>query len=277
MPLVIAESACVDPRAEIAADVEVGPFCVVGPGVSIGPGTRLVSHVCLAGDVTIGAGCTFRPFSVVGAETEGQEGSAIAQVGDGAWIGEGAIVRPGCAGGPPTIVGPRVRLGPHSRVSPGVEIGEGARIDAGVSLGDRVVVQPHAMLLGGLKVHPRVTIGRHAFVGGPTRLFHDVPPYMLADGHPAKVRCIHIVGLRRLGLDHRSIQALHEAHRLLYRAKVGPEDVARSLASHGLETPETTALVEFIRAQRGGQHGRALDRDQSSAETVSPNEEEANG
>ena len=35
----------VDPSAELAEDVEIGPFCVVGPKVKIGSGTVLISHV----------------------------------------------------------------------------------------------------------------------------------------------------------------------------------------------------------------------------------------
>ena len=54
MATLIADTACVDPRAEIADDVEIGPYCVVGPDVKIGRGTRLIGHVCILGVTTIG-------------------------------------------------------------------------------------------------------------------------------------------------------------------------------------------------------------------------------
>ena len=41
MTIQISQLASVDPRAEIADDVEIGPFCRVGPHVRIGSGTRL--------------------------------------------------------------------------------------------------------------------------------------------------------------------------------------------------------------------------------------------
>lgn len=44
----------VDPSAELAEDVEIGPFCVVGPKVKIGSGTVLISHVSVTGRTTIG-------------------------------------------------------------------------------------------------------------------------------------------------------------------------------------------------------------------------------
>ena len=43
---------------------------------------------------------------------------------------------------------------------------------------------------------------------------------MLVDGNPSKVRCINIVGLKRNGISAEGIDSLHEAHRLIYRAKI---------------------------------------------------------
>ena len=54
MAISIADTACVDPRAELADDVEVGPYCVIGPDVKVGRGTRLIAHVCLLGVTTLG-------------------------------------------------------------------------------------------------------------------------------------------------------------------------------------------------------------------------------
>ena len=39
--------AVIAPRAEIAADVEIGPYTVIGPNVSIGAGTWIGPHVVL--------------------------------------------------------------------------------------------------------------------------------------------------------------------------------------------------------------------------------------
>ena len=47
MATVIADTACIDPRAQLADDVEVGPYCVIGPDVTIGRGTRLIAHACV--------------------------------------------------------------------------------------------------------------------------------------------------------------------------------------------------------------------------------------
>src|SRR5262245_65616983 len=70
MPMHVDKNAAVDPRAELADDVEVGPFCVVGPNVRIGRGTILTNCVTIMGRVTIGEGNRFFPGAVIGGETK---------------------------------------------------------------------------------------------------------------------------------------------------------------------------------------------------------------
>src|SRR5437868_5467913 len=59
--------AVIDPKAEIAEDVEIGPFCVIGPQVKIESGCRLLNNVTVLGRTTIGKDNVFFPNSVVGA------------------------------------------------------------------------------------------------------------------------------------------------------------------------------------------------------------------
>jgi len=58
----------VDPKAQIADDVEIGPFCVVGPHVKLGAGSRLLSHVTIVGHTTVGRDNVFHPHSVIGGD-----------------------------------------------------------------------------------------------------------------------------------------------------------------------------------------------------------------
>ena len=59
-------TAVIDKRAQLAGDVEVGPYCVIGGGVKVGEGTRLLSHVSLDGKTEIGKKCVIHPFASIG-------------------------------------------------------------------------------------------------------------------------------------------------------------------------------------------------------------------
>ncbi len=43
-------TAIIDASAEIASDVQIGPYCIIGPNVTIDAGTKLRSHV-VVGDL----------------------------------------------------------------------------------------------------------------------------------------------------------------------------------------------------------------------------------
>ena len=63
-------SACVEAGAQLGAGVEIGPFCHVGSKVVLGDGVRLISHVSLAGDTSIGARTRIFPFASIGHEPQ---------------------------------------------------------------------------------------------------------------------------------------------------------------------------------------------------------------
>src|SRR5262249_39735194 len=155
-----------------------------------------------------------------------------------------------------TRVGSHNMLMAGSHVAHDCKVGDRVTIANGTLLGGHVHVESHAGLSGGVAVHHFVTVGAYSFVGGQSRITHDVPRYMLVDGNPSKVRCINIVGLKRNGIGAEGIDSLHEAHRLIYRARMSARHAVEILESHGHLTPEVRGLLEFIEAQQAGKHGR---------------------
>jgi UDP-N-acetylglucosamine acyltransferase len=264
MTVLIAETASVDPRAEIAEEVEVGPYCVIGPDVKVGRGTRLIAHVCLLGVVEMGEGNVVSPFAVIGGDPQdiSYKGTPTrVEVGDRNVIREGVTINRGTEKEDGvTRVGSHNLLMGNVHVAHDCNLGDRITIANGTMLGGHVRVESHVSLSGGVAVHPFVTIGGYSFVGGQSRILHDVPRFMLVDGNPSKVRCINVVGLKRNGVSTESIDALHEAHRLLYRARMNATQAAEVLESHGHLASEVKSLLEFIEAQHAGKHGRARER-----------------
>jgi UDP-N-acetylglucosamine acyltransferase len=261
MAVVIADSAWVDPRARLADEVEIGPFCIVVAEVALGRGTRLIGHVCISGATELGEFNVVHPFCVIGGDPQEPSLSGLASrttVGDHNSFHEGVIINRGG-----TADGGGTRIGSHNHLQAGVHVAHdctlGCRITVGNAaiLGPRVWIEDHATLAPGVAVHHDVTVGRVSFIGSQSRIYHDVPPYMLVDGHPARVRCINAVGLRkqRIGLD--SLDAIHEAHRLLYRARMQPRQAIEILTAHGHWTAEVQQLLEAVQNQNEGRHGRA--------------------
>jgi UDP-N-acetylglucosamine acyltransferase len=264
MATLVADTACVDPRAELADDVEVGPYCVVGADVKIGRGTRLIGHVCILGTVDIGEGNVFSPFTVIGGDPQdlSYQGSATrVSIGDHNIIREGVTINRGTEKEDGvTRIGDHCFLMATTHVAHDCKLGDRITIANGTMLGGHVHIESHASVSGSVAVHHYSSIGGYSFIGGQSRIVHDVPPYMLIDGNPSKVRCINVVGLKRNGIGPEGIDALHEAHRLIYRAKMSATHAAEILSSHGHMTSEVGRLLQFIHDQAEGKHGRARER-----------------
>ncbi len=264
MALTIADTASIDPRAEIAEDVEIGPFCVVGPDVKIGRGTRLIAHVCLLGVVEMGEDNVVSPFTVIGGDPQdvSYHGAPTrVEVGHHNVIRESVTINRATEKEDGiTRVGSHNFLMAGAHVAHDCKLGDRITIANGTMLGGHVHVESHASISGGVAVHHYATIGGFSFVGGQSRIIHDVPRFMLVDGNPSKVRCINVVGLKRNGVSAEAIDALHEAHRLIYRAKTNVQQAAEILESHGHHLPEVRRLLDFVREQHEGKHGRARER-----------------
>lgn len=265
MAVLIADTANVDPRAELADDVEIGPYCVIGPDVKIGAGTRLIGHVHVMGVVTIGAGNTISPFAVIGGEPQdvSYKGSPTrVEIGDANIIREHVTINRGTEKEDGvTRIGNQNFLMTGVHVAHDCKLGDRITIANNTLLGGHVHVESFAGISGGVAVHHFASIGGFCFIGGQSRIIHDVPPYMLVDGNPSKVRCINVVGLRRNGISEAGIEALHEAHRLLYRARVVVDEAEQTLKGLQRYTPEVEHLIRFVRAQHAGAHGRARERE----------------
>jgi UDP-N-acetylglucosamine acyltransferase len=139
-------------------------------------------------------------------------------------------------------------------------IGDHCILANGTLLGGHVRVHSRASLSGAVAVHHWATIGGWSFVAGLSRVLHDIPPFMLCEGLPARPRCINVVALKRGGFSKEAIEAVAEAHRLLYRAKVGLESAREILASQGMLLPDVLQLLEFLTRQKEGRHGRAREQ-----------------
>ncbi len=260
MTIRIAEYASIDPQAQIAEGVEIGPFCVIGPHVQIGEGTQLKNNVTLMGRVTIGRNNHIYPGVVIGGEPQdisysGRETEVI--LGDHNVIRESVTINRASEKEDGIT-----RLGDHnflmacSHVAHDCKLGNHIILANNTLLGGHVHIHNYASISGSVGVHHFATIGSYCFVGGLSAVRHDVPPYMLVDGTPAKPRCVNGVGLRRNSFSSEVIDCLSEAHRLVYRARVGIDNAWEILRSSGKLIPQVNHLLTFIQAQHEGQHGR---------------------
>jgi UDP-N-acetylglucosamine acyltransferase len=264
MATYVAENVSIDRRAAIDDDVEIGPFCVIGPNVRIGRGCRLDNNVTLMGRVTIGQHNRLYPGSVIGGEPQdlsyrGSDTEVV--IGDHNVFRESVTVsRASEKEDGVTLIGNHNFLMACCHVAHDCRLGNHIVLTNGTLLGGHVHVHDHASISGSAAVHHYATVGAYAFVAGLSGVRHDVPPYMLVEGVPARPRCINVVALKRNNFAPEVIACLAEAHRLLYRAKVGLDHARDILRGNGQLVPQVTHLLSFVQNQHEGLHGRGRER-----------------
>ncbi|HEU4396056.1 MAG TPA: acyl-ACP--UDP-N-acetylglucosamine O-acyltransferase [Planctomycetota bacterium] len=254
--------AFVDPTAQVADGAEVGPFAFVGPHASIGPGTVLMHHASVEGWTRLGAQNRVFPYAAVGGEPQdlGYRGEEVRlEVGDrnvfreGVTVSRGTLKEQGV-----TRIGNRCLLMACSHVGHDCVIGDDVILSNAVLLAGHCHVEDRAILSGAAAVNHFTTIGRLAYVGGLSRIIMDVPPFMIVEGHPARVVKVNLVGLKRAGLDEERIRKVRHAFKALWRA----DQLVREKSLERLEkdeeaTEETLYLAAFLRRQMAGKQGRA--------------------
>ena len=257
--------AYVDPKAILAEDVRVGPFCNVGPKAVLGPGTRLVSHVTIVGRTTLGENNTVWPQAVLGGDPQdlkfdGEDSQLI--IGSHNEIRESVTIHKGTANDHGvTTVGDHNLIMAYAHLGHDCILGDHCVIANAVQFAGHVKVEDHVIIGGASAVHHFATLGQHAYIGGMTRCIHDMPPFMIAEGNPAVVRSVNSVGLTRRGFPPDTIAALKDAWKRLYRARNAGGAGQTAAALEALEDAYphdacVLALVAQLRRTATGTHGR---------------------
>jgi UDP-N-acetylglucosamine acyltransferase len=220
MPQVHA-SAIVDSAAELADDVQIGPFSIVGPGVRIGPGTQIGSHVVLVGRTTMGRNNRVFPYCSIGSDPQDKKYAGEAtelQIGDGNTFREYCLINTGTAqGGGVTRIGAQNWVMGYAHVAHDCLVGNHTIIANGVQLAGHVNVGDWAIIGGTSAVHQFVRVGAHTMTGGGTILLQDLPPFLMCNGNPAQSHGVHVEGLKRRNFSAAAVTAMRRAYRIVYR------------------------------------------------------------
>jgi UDP-N-acetylglucosamine acyltransferase len=252
MTSAIHASAVVEPGASLGEGVEIGPFCHVGGQAKLGDGVKLVSHVVVAGDTTVGARTRIFPFASIGHQPQDLKYSGEPvrlEIGEDCLIREGVTMNPGTAGGVSlTKIGPRAVFLANSHVAHDCVIGEGVILSNNVMIAGHCQIGDFVIFGGGSACHQFTRIGAHAFIGGLAGVENDVIPYGIALGNRAALAGLNYVGLKRRGYSSTAMQALRRAYKQLFSDSGTLKERVEDVSSAFSDEPAVMQIVAFLRA-----------------------------
>lgn len=248
-------TAIIAPDAQLGEDVEVGPHVIVGPQVTVGPGCVLGPGAMLERNVRLGARVRVGPGSVLGGDPQdlkyrGEE--TWVEVGDDTIVREYCTVNRGTTQSLRTTIGRDCLLMTYVHVAHDCHIGDGVILSNSVGLAGHVTIDTKAILGGMTGVHQFVRIGAFAFIGGMAKVTKDIPPYLKADGNPARLFGLNVIGLQRNGFTREMLDELKKAYRLFFRSDLIIKQALARARSELAELPEVETFVRFIEASERG-------------------------
>lgn len=249
-------TAIVHPRAELADGVEVGAYSIIGEHVRIGQGTVVGPHVVITGHTAMGERNRVFQFSSLGEVNQdlkyrGEE--TRLKIGDGNTIREFVTMQIGTVTGrSETTVGDRNLFMVYSHIAHDCEIGSDCILANCATLAGHIRIDDGAIIGGLVGIHQFCRIGGMAIVGGCSKVVQDIPPFMLADGHPARVRGINIEGLRRKKFTPAAVRELKAAHKIIYHSALNLSRAIERLTAEYGSSECVMAIVKFLEASQRG-------------------------
>ncbi len=248
-------TAIIHPTAELANDVEVGPYATIGEGAVIGGDTRVGPRVSIERWTRIGSRCRIFTGAVVGSISQdmkyrGEKSSLV--IGDNNTIREYVTINLGSDEKSQTTIGNDNLLMAYAHVAHDCRVGNNVILANGATLAGHVVIEDGAIIGGLVAIHQFDRVGTLAIVGGCSKVVKDVPPYSMVDGHPTRVYGLNSVGLRRAGLSGELRSNLKHAFKILCNLKLAIPSALERIKEEVPDSPEVAHLIQFVESSKRG-------------------------
>lgn len=254
-PRSIHPTAVVDPDAELGPGVVVGPYALIGPNVRIGRGTHIGSHVLIERDTVIGEDCRIHHGAVLGSDPQDlkyQGEPTTLEIGDRTVIREYATLNRGTRARGRTEVGSDCLIMAYVHIAHDCAIGDHVVLSNAVNMGGHVAIDDWAVVGGVTPIHQFVRIGKHAFVGGASRVQKDVPPFVKASGNPIALYGLNSVGLQRRGFPEEVRRELKRAYRLFFHSSLNVSQALERARAELQPFPEIQDFLTFVEESERG-------------------------
>lgn len=243
-------TALVDASAKIGHNVSIGPYCIIEANTVIGDDCELKSHVVVANHSTLGKGNKIYPFASIGEDPQDKKFAdepTQLTIGDNNTIREYVTINRGTVDDNGiTQIGNDNWIMAYVHIAHDCVLGDHTILANGSTLAGHVHIGDYVILGGFSKIHQFCRLGAHAFSAMDSGFQKDLPPFVMAQGNPAKPRAINFEGLKRRGFDRDRISAIKKAYRIIYKSDLKLEQALVELEQLAQDSADVKMMTEFI-------------------------------
>ena len=252
---IIHPTAIVHPDAELGMGVEIGPYSIVEGTVKIGDRTKVDARVSIKGHTTIGADNEIFTGAVIGSMTQDKKykgGVSYIHIGDHNKIREYVTINSGTDEGTETVIGSDNLIMAYAHIAHDCILRNHITLANNGTLAGHVIIDDRAIIGGFGAVHQFVRIGYLTIIGGCSKVVQDVPPYVIADGHPAKIFGLNSVGLERAQVSSEERSNLKKAFKILFRSGSAAKIALKKAEAELPKSQAVKTLIQFIQQSERG-------------------------
>ena len=246
--------AVVDPEAKLGEGNVIGPFCVIDKNVVIGDNNNLLNNVTIHYGARIGNSDEFFPGSSISTNPQDLKFNGedtTCEIGDNNSIRENVTISRGTASKGKTVVGSGNLLMENMHIAHDCVVGNGCIIGNSTKLAGEVEIDDFAIISATCLFHQFCKVGSYIMFQGGPRTSQDLPPYVIAGKEPVRYAGVNLVGLRRRGFPRETIEAIHEAYRIIYSQGVLKDGVAMAREQFP-DSKEVEYICSFIETSKRG-------------------------
>ncbi len=249
----------VHPEAKIGKNARIEPFTAIYGDVEIGDDAHIGPNAVIMDGARIGTNCKVFPGAVISAVPQDLKYKGeytTTHIGNNVTIRESVTINRGTSYNEKTVVGDECLVMAYVHIAHDCIIGDHCIIANSVNLAGHVELEDHVVLEGLVAVQQFTRIGQHAFVSGASLVRKNVPPYVKAAREPLSYAGINSVGLKRSGMDVKTIENIEQIYKTIYVLNTNVSTGVQQVRENFPESPEKEKVISFINnSERGIMRG----------------------
>lgn len=246
----ISKLAYIEEGVQIGENVKIGPFSCIYADTVIGDGTIIENNVTIYPGARIGKNCHVFPGTCIATSPQDLKFKGeytTVEIGDGTILHECVTIHRATASKQVTRIGKNCLIMAYCHVAHDCTLGDGVIMSNSVQMAGEVIVDPFAVIGGGVLIHQFTHIGSYCMIQGGSSLTKDIPPYTMVGRSPAKYMGLNTIGLRRRNFSAEQILNIQDIYRLVYSNGYNTTQACKHIEAEIVPGPERDYILNFIR------------------------------
>jgi UDP-N-acetylglucosamine acyltransferase len=249
--------AIIDTKAKIDENVTIGAYSIIGANVNIAAGTWIGPHVVINGPTNIGHNNRIYQFASLGEAPQDKkyagEPNTRLEIGNDNEIREYCTMNRGTIqGGGITRIGHNNWIMAYTHIAHDCIVGNNIVFANAASLAGHVKIEDYVILGGFSGVHQFCSLGAYSFVAAGTKVFKDIPPFIIVSEPVATAHGLNREGLKRHGFTTETIKKLRDAYKIIYKQNLTLKQAIETLEVEYQDCFEIKQLINFINQSTRG-------------------------